>query len=257
MSERIDPTVPAILTMNPAVAAGYVLGPDGMTLGFTPASLLAPSTTYGVTVSGARDPSGNSDGAASWSFTRRLASRRRAPDAADQRRDRRFPGRHRRIAFEAADPHRERAEPGMQHHRVHGRCRLDCDRRERPNVDVPPLSACRRSSDLRLPQLQRALNDWAGNHFTTRRSTTAAPTVDATPPQVVSVTPFNNATVLGLFNPVTTFGIDQPVDLRAAASRFQRDQLVTASPSSRATGPWCRSTMRFSTARSQSRWVLT
>ena len=244
MSERIDPTAPAILTMNPAVAAGYVLGADGMTLTFTPASLLAPSTTYSVTVSAARDLSGNMMTPYSWSFT---TSASPTPDTT--------PGTisvvptSGAIAVPAMTPVvaslSKPVDPGTvnaQSFRVYDNTAfLDVAgsiaiAANDQTLTFTPLSGYVGGHQICVYVSYNAfLNDWAGNHFNyVAQCFMAAPTVDATPPQVVSVAPFNNATGLGPFNPVTiTFSeaISRSSLLSGSLAIFSGTTLVTASPS--------------------------
>ena len=210
LSEPID-AFAVTLTSTPSVTFTYALSSDQKTLTFTPAANLAASTTYSVTLNGVKDLSGNAMAPYGWSFSTSAVADTTAgsivPTPASGATGVAATTPVVLSLSEPVDPTTVNQDSFRVYDNtigqfIAGARTISSDLR---TVTFTPLTAYVGGHQVcTYASYYVALKDLAGNTFNYAAVCfTIAAAVDSTPPTVVSITPFNGATGIGPYNPVT------------------------------------------------------
>jgi uncharacterized repeat protein (TIGR01451 family) len=213
VSEPVDLTAGPTIALDPAVVGLTVPATDYRTLTFTPSGNLAANTTYTVTVSNVRDLSGNVMPPAVWSFTTRASASTDTTNGTIV-----MTPANNATGVSTTTPIVLSLSKPVSPASVGSQSILVYDNIAGQHVAGSITIAGDALTLTFTPSFGYAgghqicayasyfayLYDWAGNHFNyVIQCFTIAATADTTPPQVISVMPFDGATGIGPANPVT------------------------------------------------------
>jgi hypothetical protein len=209
--QPIDRTVPLVVALTPAVTGTTTVSADNLRLIFTPSANLAPSTTYTVSVTGVRDSSNNLATVPDWSFTTVASA---LPDTTTGTIVVTPSGSNvptttpvvltlskpvNRASITSSSVRIYDATVGTD---IDGSYSVGSDYR---TITFTPANGWPGGHNISVyTSYYAALFDWVDRAFNySNQSFTVAAAADTTPPQVLTVTPFDGATGIGPNNPIT------------------------------------------------------